>query len=455
MGNSKNSDGQAMPSQGRFTVDALTQILVNDLAVAPPLYVAYSGGLDSHVLLHALARLRERFAWSVHAVHVDHQLQPASSEWSRHCLAVSAELGIPCYVERVTVDGIGEHGLEDAARRARYQAFARLLPTGATLMLAHHQDDQAETVLLQLLRGAGVHGLAGMPSDARFAAGRIVRPLLPFRRAALRAYAEANRLQWIDDASNRDTRMARNFLRHELWPLLERRWPTAIENLARSARHQADAATLLDEQAQVDLRVVAAAERELAVTKLRHLSRARQANVIRYWIRRAGLKMPSETVLHQILHYVEHDTETRHAIIHWSAADVRRYRDRLVLAPPVADRPSEWQEAWAPDEVLDLPGSQWRLRAQPAIGRGISRARIDGNVVRVRLRQGGERCVLRGHHRKLKKLLQEAGIPPWERTRIPLIYVGDDLAAVGDQWVSDPYVAQANEPGLVIVIEPR
>lgn len=446
---------QEVNSGRRFTLDALARVLTEALRLTPqrPLYIAYSGGMDSHVLLHALAAMRARAPWRVSAIHIDHGLQPDSAAWARQCAAVCAALDVPYRTERVEVRDIRAHGLEDAARRARYAALRRLLPAGAVLVTAHHQNDQAETLLLQLLRGAGPAGLAGMPAVADFARGRIARPLLGFARPALAAYAAAHGLRWIEDASNRDTGPARNFLRHRVWPVLEQRWPQAAERLTAAARHQAEAAQLLDVLGRLDIAGCGDTDGALRISALQALAPERQINLVRSWIRLRGATMPAEPVLRQILARVARTPQTRHAAIRWPGAQVRRYRDRLVLLGAAPALPEDWEAAWEPDAVLDIPGGLWRLRATPTIGAGIARAHVVGKALRVRLRRGGERCLLRGHRRKVKKLLQEAGIPPWERNQLPLVYLDGDLAAIGDRWVCEPYAAGRDEPGFALVLE--
>jgi tRNA(Ile)-lysidine synthase len=461
MENSKKNDRsgpvstQRLYPRRRFTLDALAEVLSAELRLTPdsPLYLAYSGGLDSHVLLHALAHLREHAAWQLTAFHIDHGLQPNSAEWARRCAAVCAALDVPCHSERVVVRDVGSRGLEDAARRARYAALALKLPPGAVLLTAHHQNDQAETLLLQLLRGAGVAGLAAMPALADFARGRLARPLLGFERRALADYAAEQKLQWIEDSSNRDEGMARNFLRHRIWPTIVERWPQAAERLALAARHQADAASLLHELGDIDLATVADAQGDLCITALKQLSSERQANVVRRWIRTGGMTTPGERVLREILTRVGTDPQTRYAVVGWRGGEVRRYRDRLVLARSVPSIAADWEVTWDPTTVLEIPGTDWRLRSETTTGRGLVRSRLAGNVMRVRLRRGGERCRLRGHTHKLKKLLQEAGVPPWERARLPLIYVGENLAAIGDRWICEPYAALPEEPAIAFVLE--
>ena len=439
-----------------FSTRALADILRRlGLASDTPLKVAFSGGLDSCVLLHALCRLREAMPLRLSALHVDHGLQPVSADWARFAEQTCARLNVPCTVERIHVADIRGHGLEAAARHARYAFLARHVASGEVLLTAHHGDDQAETVLLQMLRGAGVHGLAAMREIAPFSAGRIARPLLGFTRTQLANYADREKLHWIDDASNRDPRFSRNYLRHRVFPLLEERWPEAARQIARSAGQAAEAAELLDLLAESDLRSCRGQSGlALSVTALRRLSPPRQRNLIRYWLRVQGFQTPSALHLAHVLAQVAHEPRTRQAVIRWPEAEVCRYRDTLTAQTPCAETDAGVRLPWDPAVPLDIPGVG-RLRAVAAQGDGLSRARIGELPLTVGLRQGGETCRLpgRAHRHKLKKLLQEAGIPPWERRRLPLVYVNDDLAAIGDRWVCEPYAARADEAGWKLRLE--
>ncbi len=416
--------------------------------------VAYSGGLDSHVLLHALTQRRSASGFSLRAVHVHHGLQPAADSWARHCERVCADLGVPCIVEHAHVDGVAEEGLEAAARRARYACLAQLLEPGEVLLTAHHQDDQAETLLLQLLRGTGVHGLAGMPACAPFAVGFHARPLLAFPRVELERYAREQDLSWIEDPSNRSLEIGRNFIRHRVLPLLRERWSTAGRQLTQAARHAAEAAALLDELARADL-AACAEDDGLRVSALRRLPPPRQRNVLRYWIRQRGFRVPSTRQLELLQTQLEGEPRTRHAAIRWRGAELRRYRDTLVLRADAGLPAMAGAVAWDGMKPLALPSIGRQLRLTPARGQGLARARLDNAAFSVRFRQGGETCRLPGrlHHHKLKKLLQEAGVPPWERARLPLLFVDDALAAIGDRWVCEPFAAKPDEPGWVVVLE--
>lgn len=385
------------------------------------------------------------------AIHVDHGLHPQSADWASHCAAQCGRLGLEVQVERVTVANIRDHGLEDAARRARYACLARHIAENDVLLTAHHQDDQMETVLLQLLRGGGPHGLAAMPALSPLGRGRQARPLLGFTRAQLERYARSEGLTWIEDPSNRDARIARSRLRLRLVPQLLSFWPDAARRLARSARHMAEAAQLLDDLAGLDLAGCQQPDGSLSTDGLAVLSAARRRNAVRFWIRSHGLRAPSPAVLDQVAMQVAGTPQTRHALVTWPDGEIRRYRNRLVVGHRT-DVPQPFMLTWSPPAPLDLAGQ--RLHVVSGIGDGLSQQRLAGRRLTVRSRRGGEVCQLAGrrHHSRLKKLLQAAGVPPWERAALPLVYVDDELAAIADRWVCEPFQARAGEPSWRIVL---
>jgi tRNA(Ile)-lysidine synthase len=439
-----------------FSPPALADVLHRlGLSSATPLTVAFSGGLDSCVLLHALGHLRESLGLQLRAVHVDHGLHAHSADWARQAQQACARLNIPCTVECVQVTQIRGHGLEDAARRARYACLARHVGPGEVLLTAHQADDQAETVLLQLLRGTGVHGLAAMPAVTLFHQGRLARPLLDFTRQQLAVYAQQENLQWIDDTSNQDLRFSRNYLRQQVFPLLEAHWSEASRRVARSAGMAAEAAELLDELAEADWNGCRGVEEgRLSVSALRGLTPPRQRNLVRYWLRRQGFLTPTAMHLDQVLAQVMRDPPSNRAVIRWPGAEVCRYRDELIALRPRGVTDSRWRIHWNLTDPLEIPGVGF-LHAEKSQGDGLSRERIGQSPIIVGLRQGGEICRLPGreHRHKLKKLLQEAGIPPWERNRLPLVYVNGDLAAIGDHWVCEPYAARADEAAWKLRLE--
>ncbi len=415
--------------------------------------VAYSGGLDSHVLLDALVRLRARHGVPVSAVHVNHRLQSAADDWQTHCAAVCHALCVTLAILPVdAVAGRGESP-EATARAARYQALAQWLPPGHCLLTAQHQDDQAETVLLQLLRGSGVHGLAAMPGYTAFGHGSLLRPLLAFTRSELRHYAGMQQLRWIEDPSNEDTAFTRNFLRHRVLDSLRERWPRLSRSLARSAANQAEAAHLLDELADADLAALVGDGATLLVPALQQLTPARQRNALRRWLRGSTGTAPSRAVLARITVDMLGSRVDAEPCVRWGEYELRRYRTRLyLLRRDTTAVPARLPLPWMLDAALALPGDGGVLVAVPGQGQGIRQSLLGSDGVRVGWRQGGERCRPAGRngHHELRKLFQERGIPPWVRTRIPLIFIGGELAAVAGLWVCEPFQAQPDEPGVQI-----
>jgi tRNA(Ile)-lysidine synthase len=390
-----------------FSPQALAQVLESTLpANATQLCVAFSGGLDSTVLLHALHALRASHPhWSVRALHIDHQLQSSSALWSQECARIASQLEIPYACRRVHVTGALRSGPESAARTARYDAFARDLATEEVLLTAHHADDQLETVLLALVRGSGVAGVAAMPSCTVFAAGFHLRPLLNFTRAELESWAVEQRVVGVQDPTNADVRFDRNFLRHAVIPVLKERWPSVARTVTRSATHFADADQLLDELAATDL-AHASCGACLQVAALRLLSSRRRRNLLRYWVHRGGFLMPSTRKLMAL----ERDMLAARAdsvpCVTWDGAEVRRYDDLLyLLKPSLAQLPTK-PITWDVREELRLPDELGSLRSVRARGGGLSCERLPQDV-QVRFRQGGEQLKPRHarHHRTLKYCL--------------------------------------------------
>lgn len=416
--------------------------------------VAYSGGCDSHVLLHALAGLRSQLAAPLEAIHINHGLSSHAGEWAGHCRQVCHTLEVPLVEVSVHAHpGLGESP-EAAAREARYSAWRGLLANDEALLLAQHQDDQAETLLLQLLRGSGPKGLAGMPKVARFAAGWLGRPLLDYPRAALRRYAAEHRLEWIEDPSNFDTDLDRNYLRHELLPVLHARWSSANLTLGRAARHQAEAAALLDDLAAMDMHQCRAEEADaLRLAPLQTLSPARQRNLLRYWLAvERQLPVPDSKHLNRILDEVLYAAPDSMPLVGWAGVEVRRYNECLyALTTRPVPLPADWQ-SWDPVAQPRLALGDQVLLAEPARGEGLSLRQIEQHGLQVGFRHGGERCRPRGrgHRHELKKLLQEWRVPPWQRGSIPLIRIDGQIAQVVDYCVCEPFAAQDDEPALRI-----
>ena len=333
--------------------------------------VAYSGGVDSHVLLHLVVKqCRELAGRVLAAVYVDHGLQVASVAWAEHCRQVCRELGVQLICLSVDAQAAAGESPEAAARRARYSTLEELVGEGDALLVAHHRDDQAETLLLQLLRGAGPRGLAAMPASAPLGKGRLLRPLLELERAQILDYARAHGLCWVDDPSNADKDLDRNYLRHEILPRLKTRWPGMSRTLTRSARRCAESSALNDELAENDLFSIIN-KGCLSVPDLALLAAPRQRNVLRYWLRTLDLPSPSEAQLERVLSDVIAALQDREPCVQWAGAQVRRYRNHLyAMAPlPPFDPTRVW--SWSSPLVPLLIPGVGRLELRLAQGQGL------------------------------------------------------------------------------------
>ena len=414
--------------------------------------------MDSSVLLHLLAGLKRplgySFAFSLSAVHIHHGLSPNADTWAAHCEGVCAELDIPLTVIRVAVEAVGE-GPEAAARSARYREFAQV--HADCLALAHHRDDQAETVLLQLLRGGGLKGLAAMP-EARWLEGgkiRLVRPMLDISRAELETWAQAHGLAWIEDESNRQTHLSRNAVRHALLPLMERHFPGAAGVLARSAEQFAEAAGLLDDLADLD----GLSSEGLDIQRLAALPEPRARNLLRRYLEQAGASLRQGGLREALRQMIEARPDARVELV-FGEVILRRFHGRVCAIPsggkqtePPVSAPTRPSFAWCGEAVLDLGGSG-TLRFEPVESGGI---RLGPDTVSIRPRRGGERLRpdARRPRRTLKDLLREAAIPPWQRDRMPLLYVGDRLAWVAGIGPDVDFLAGPGEPGCRLTWVPE
>ncbi|MGE0385891.1 MAG: tRNA lysidine(34) synthetase TilS [Gammaproteobacteria bacterium] len=421
---------------------------------APRRYLlALSGGRDSVTLLHLMLLLRPQLPAPLSALHVDHGLQPQSAQWARSCDALCAQAGVPIRILAPADRPPPGASPENWARNARYRAIqAAMIPDDAVLT-AHHADDQAETVLLRLLRGAGPHGLRAMAECRPLPPGVLMRPLLGCDGAAIEACARAAGLHWIEDPSNRDTRMDRNYLRLRVLPALRERWPGLAASLADGAAWQAEAADSIDAQARADLAPLRSGPDALDVPGLLHLEPVRRAAALRAWIREFTGTSPARRFIEQVQSEVLGARRDAAPIAHAPDVELRRHRDRLHrLAPPVACNDGQW--VWSPPEPLPIAGGV--LFAEPGIGKGLRRLAPGEAPYIVRLRRGGERGRLpgRAHRSDLKKLFQAAGVPPWERARTPLIVQADRLAAVPGLWVFEPFAARGSDPGWVPIWRP-
>jgi tRNA(Ile)-lysidine synthase len=411
--------------------------------------VALSGGLDSIVLLDALHALAPRFALVLSALHVDHQLSPHAGRWAEFCAEACAARGVQLTIARVDVARRAGQSLEAAARAARYR---ELLGADADIVaLAHHADDQAETVLLQLLRGAGPAGLAAMPRHRAGDVGgpALLRPLLDLPRATLAACASARGLAWIDDESNANRRHKRNLLRLDVAPLLAEAFPGYPSVLVRAAGHQAEASALLDELACRD---AGDTQDGLDRAALTALSPARARNLLRWFLRREGLRPPSAARLAGMLAQLQTaGTDARTRIVH-DGAEIGCHRGRIVIHAAAA---GAYAFGWRGETSVDLPGGI--LHFERTRGDGIAAAKLDAAVVMLRSRRGGERIQLATNRprRAVKKLLYDAQLPIWQREALPFIWCGEELAAVPGIGVALAFQAQSDEDAWRVGWRPK
>jgi len=406
---------------------------VRGLPRPPRYWVAYSGGLDSTVLLHALVLLRDHLQAPLSAIHLDHGLHADSTEWAAHCRRQCDILGVHLVDCRLDISRQRGVSLEAQARTARLEAFRRILGEDELLLTAQHRDDQAETLLLQLLRGSGLSGLAAMPTLSSLGNGYMARPLLGFSRKDLRVFARDRRLRWIEDPSNAETGFDRNYLRHRVLPIIAERWPAYAETLSRSARHCAEAQGLIDHLAHDDLEAVhGRASGTLSVSALRQAQPALCRALLRRWIRQQGFPVPDSRRLDQVLRTVLPARVDADPVVEWSGVQIRRYRDDLYVMTPLPPiPPSETALDWIEGVELVLPPRLGKLRRYESSESAV-RA-LSSSHWQVRFGVPGARCALASSElrKSLKKHFQEVGVPPWLRPFLPMVYVEGELAWVG------------------------
>jgi tRNA(Ile)-lysidine synthase len=413
--------------------------------------IGLSGGVDSVVLLHVLHTLAKRFSWRLSAVHVHHGISPHADAWAAFCADLCTDHHIPVHIEKVDITPLRTQGIEAAARQLRHAAFAS--QPSDFVALAHHADDQAETLLLQLLRGAGVRGASSMPVISELTGlPRLIRPLLRFSRREILDYAAAHELQWIEDESNADDNYPRNFLRHRVLPLLGEKFPAYRDTLARSAQHFAEASGLLDELAEQDAAQAIEGE-TLDLAALQALSPPRAKNLLRYFLHGCGAPMPQTVQLDDMLQQLCYARQDARVCIDYSGWQVRRYHGRIYALRALDEFDSNLVLPWHGEAELAWPALNARLQFKSSQAIGINLAKLHRAPVTIRLRQGGEtlRPHLNATTRTVKNLLQENHVPPWQRQRMPLLYCGTDLVCVAGVAVAAEYQAGAGEAGISMV----
>ncbi|SFM49149.1 tRNA lysidine(34) synthetase TilS [Marinobacter zhejiangensis] len=428
--------------------EALTEP-VQALRAEPSLLVALSGGLDSIVLLHTVLHCLSGTQVRLRAVHINHQLQANAGDTEAFCRQLCQQLGVELVVERVAVsatDGPAA-GLEAGARAARYEVFERLLASGGTLLMAHHQDDQAETVLFRLVRGSGFGGLAGIPARRRLGKGWLVRPFLAVPRCELKQWAETSGLAWVDDPSNQDQRFDRNFLRHAVMPLLKGRWPNLLVRIGRTSEGCREGAELAQTLAQLRFDQLSGDAGELSLDGFKSLSLAEQKNLLRWWIAQSGFAVPERGDWAQVVSELVNAGADREPELAGAGFAIRRFQSALYLVDERTP-PRGGISTLVPEQPLRWGGYRITL---------VRCAGADTQIPRIQVgaRQGGER--LRAHpegvSKPLKKWLQEKAVPPWERARLPLMSLDGELIGVGLIWLSPRFQGALPESGWRILVE--
>lgn len=414
---------------------------------ANQVFVAFSGGIDSHVLLHlcaSSAALKNKLT----AVYVHHGLQKQAGQWAKHCEVIARQLSVTFRILSVDARQKPGESPEETARNVRYQALQTLLDENDVLLLGQHREDQLETVLLQLFRGAGLPGLAAMPEKTVFGTGSMLRPLLDISQQEIKAYADEYKLNWIEDPSNLQNDFDRNYLRNEIIPLIKQRWPAVDKTVFRSARHCAQAQQFITGQTEsMFAAVYNAQDGTLSIAELNKLGDYEQTLVLRMWLYKTGQKMPPEQLISQVMREFMLSRQDGNPQLQWRPYTLRRYKDRLYCLPTISNIDRSQNLVWAPGlTLLHLPnnGSVEIVPASSGINAELWQKATE---IEVRYRQGGESIYLPGREgqHQLKKLFQEAAIPPWERENVPLLFLNGRLAVIGNYWVSAEFYAEQAE----------
>lgn len=431
------------------------------------LVIAYSGGVDSQVLLVALATLKQqkKLTNEVVVCHVNHGLSPHADEWQAFAQQQCERFSLPLFSHKLYLKKQAQQSLEAMARDARYKVLIQTCTEPAIIVTGHHLNDQAETFLLALKRGAGVKGLSAMPANAKLAQHTIARPLLTVSRADIVNYANQHQLNWVEDESNNDEHYDRNFIRHQILPSLNARWPSINNTIARSAEHSFEAQQLLDELAQEDLSNCQVSPYKLSVSMLNKLSEIRLKNLLRYFISSHDLLMPSRQQLQQICLQLNADID-KSPVIQLSNYCFRRFKDEFYLTPIHQDI-SLWQQAVNLDNLvledslnIILPDALGALNISTNIESFETANRWQASIKKptadqiftVRFSHENPKCLpqYRQHSRALKKVLQELNIPPWQRKRLPFIFYDNELVAVPGYFVCKSFLAVHNEEALFV-----
>lgn len=443
-------------SKSNNPISNAQEVLLAHIKPGDHLTIALSGGVDSVVLLDILMVLSKQMPFTLSAVHVNHGISSNATQWSRFCCDLCHAYGISIYISYLQIKKETGVSLEAIAREERYRVFSRM--SADFIVVAQHLDDQAETLLLQLFRGAGIRGLSAMPvlRKQSATAPQILRPLLEISRHSIEDYARQNKLRWINDESNDDTAFNRNFLRHDILPLLKKRYPNYPKTLLRTSRHLSEASQLLDELAAMDSENCLVSGM-LQIDHIRKLSFVRIKNLLRYTLIQQGAMLPSTAKLEDIANQLLSADKDNQIHITFGNHEIRCFKDAIYILPKKSRPQSFDQYPWQGEKYLALPHLNGAIHFTEVVNQGIDRQKLQTGPVTVRARTGGERFTpaCNRPRRSLKNLLQEISIPPWQRNSMPLLFCGEYLVWVPGIGIDCEFQVKSGEKGILPVWEPE
>ncbi|MBL1142359.1 MAG: tRNA lysidine(34) synthetase TilS [Proteobacteria bacterium] len=423
---------------------------LNQFSNTKKFWIAYSGGMDSSVLLHLFYSNKDKIRQNINVVYVHHGLQEEADDWAQFCKEQCQYYGFSFIKLQITEGCPKGESVEAWAREKRYALISEVMNNNDVLFTAHHQDDQVETFFLQALRGAGPRGLASMPEIRKKSNTLLVRPLLNYSRNDLKEYAAVNKINWQEDKSNSNHRYDRNYFRHQLAPVIEERWPAYRETISRLIDNQNECRLLLNELAAEDLER-AMHKNSLKLDVVKTLSVTRQKNLIFFWLQELNLKTPGSRNINKIISDIINSAPDKSPCVNWEDVEVRRYRNSLYAAKVLEEFEANIEYKWNPEEVLNISGET--LSTISGKGKGISKDKIKNAELVIRFRQGGEKIKPDGfsHTKTVKQLFQERSVLPWLRDRIPLIYIDDKLIAIPGFCIDERYLAAQDDQSWDIV----
>jgi len=436
--------------------DIVREVLLAHIKRGDHLTIALSGGVDSVVLLDILTVLSKQIPFTLTAVHVNHGISSNANQWSKFCCDLCHAYGISIHIAYLKIKKETGGSLEAIAREGRYHIFSRM--PANFIVIAQHLDDQAETLLLQLFRGAGIRGLSAMPVVRKQCAiaPQILRPLLEVSRHSIENYARQNELRWINDESNDDTAFNRNFLRHDILPLLKKRYPNYPQTLFRTSRHFAEASQLLDELAATDSENCLVCGK-LQIDRIRKLSSARVKNLLRYTLAQQGTMLPSTAKLEDIANQLLSANRDNQIHITFGNHEIRCFKGAVYILHKKTQIQNFDHCAWQGEACLALPHLNGAIRFAQVVNQGIDQQKLRIGPVTVRIRAGGERFApaCNRPRRSLKNLLQETSIPPWQRSNMPLLFCGERLVWVPEIGIDWEFQVKSGETGILPLWEPE